>query len=44
MPTISYTRGKIRISDGIDHALEVLQVAADFVYERDFDKNTIIIK
>ena len=44
IPTISYTRGKIRISDGIEHALDVLQVAADFTYERDFDSNTIIIK
>ena len=44
IPTISYTRGKVRISDGIEHALQVLQVAADFIYERDFDSNVIIIK
>ena len=44
LPTISYTRGKIRISDGIEHALEVLQIASDFKYERDFNTNTIVIK
>ena len=44
LPTISYTRGKVRISDGIEHALNVLRVAADFTYERDYDSNVIIIK
>ena len=43
LPTISYTRGKVRVSDGIDHALQVLQVASDFSYTRDYETNTIII-
>lgn len=37
MPEISFTRGKIRVSDGLDHALEVLKLASDFDYERDFE-------
>ncbi len=44
LPAISYTRGKIRISDGIDHALSVLQLVSDFTYERDYNTNTITIK
>lgn len=44
MPEISFTRGKIRVSDGLDHALEVLKLASDFDYERDFETNKVIIK
>lgn len=44
LPEVSYTRGKIRISDGIEHALDVLRMASDFSYTRDFNTNTIIIK
>jgi ferric-dicitrate binding protein FerR (iron transport regulator) len=44
LPEISYTRGKIRISDGINHALDVLMLASDFTYVRDYEANTIVIK
>ena len=44
IPEISYTRGKVRISDGIEHALAVLQMASDFEYERDFETNVIYIR
>ena len=44
IPKVSYTRGKVRISDGIDHALEVLKMASDFDFEHDFNTNTIFVK
>ncbi len=44
LPVITYTRGKIRISDGIDHALSVLQLAGDFSYSFDRVTNTVIIR
>ncbi len=44
VPEISYTRGKIRVSDGVGHAMEVLQMASDFQYYRDFETNTIYIR
>lgn len=44
IPQLSYNRGKIRVSDGIVHALEVLSKASDFKYERDYITNTIYIK
>ena len=44
IPTIEFASGKIRISDGIDHALRVLQHVADFTYERDEEHNIIRIK
>lgn len=39
----SYT-GKFRITDGIDHALRVLQKDLRFVYSRDSENNTLYIK
>lgn len=36
-------RGKLRISDGIDHALKVLQNDFPFAYNRDEEKNIIYI-
>lgn len=36
-------RGKLRISDGVDHALRVLQNDFPFVYKRDEEKNVIYI-
>lgn len=42
IPQIRYTRGKIRISEGIDHALAMLQLVTDFTWYRRAD--TIIIK
>jgi ferric-dicitrate binding protein FerR (iron transport regulator) len=44
LPQIELQRGKIRISDGIDHALRTLQRGADFTYVNDSGGNTIIIK
>lgn len=38
-----FSRGKVRISDGIDHALKVLQYGADFTYQKDDRNNTITI-
>jgi ferric-dicitrate binding protein FerR (iron transport regulator) len=43
MPSIDYTRGKVRISDGIDHALRILMHASDFTYERNEENNVITI-
>lgn len=40
--TQSY-RGKLRIADGVDHALRVLQNDFRFTYKRDEDLNTILI-
>ena len=36
-------KGKIRVSDGIEHALEILQLGADFNYEIRRGSNEIII-
>ena len=36
-------QGKLRIADGIDHALRVLQNDFPFRYKRDEESNTIII-
>lgn len=36
-------RGKLRISDGVDHALRVLQNDFPFLYERDEERNIIYI-
>lgn len=44
MPDVSFTRGKIRISDGVESALGILRLSADFNYEYDRTTNTIYIK
>lgn len=44
MPTVDYNYGKIRISDGIDTALRMLQRSACFSYVRDPEDNTIRIR
>ncbi|MBQ6690046.1 MAG: FecR domain-containing protein [Bacteroidales bacterium] len=44
LPQLSYNRGKVRVSDGVMHALDVLSKASDFTYERDYITNTIYIK
>lgn len=44
MPAVNYNHGKIRISDGVDSALRLLQMASDFKYTRDQETGTIIIK
>ncbi|MBB4037746.1 ferric-dicitrate binding protein FerR (iron transport regulator) [Dysgonomonas hofstadii] len=43
MPNINYSRGKIRVSDGIDHALRVLQDASNFSYKKDPETGVITI-
>lgn len=44
MPEIRVMSGEIRISDGIDYALQVLQQVSDFTYHRDMEKNVIVIR
>ena len=44
LPKVTYGRLKIRISEGIEHALRILQLASDFTYEYDHDRNRIIIQ
>ncbi len=43
IPRVDYNRGKIRVSDGIDHALQVLQMTSNFTYERDAETGVITI-
>lgn len=44
MPEIDCTSGQIRISDGIDHAMRVLGLLADFSYSKDPRTGTIYIR
>lgn len=44
IPVITYTRGKVRVSDGIEHAMSVLQLASDFEYEYDMETATVHIR
>ncbi|WP_302380721.1 FecR family protein [uncultured Alistipes sp.] len=45
MPQIHVMSGEIRISDGVDYALHVLQlVSSEFTYTRDEKTNVIVIK
>ncbi|MDR1501908.1 MAG: FecR family protein [Prevotella sp.] len=43
-PNLSNTEltGKIRVNDGIEHALKVIQKNSDFKYKRDSEENNII--
>ena len=43
MPVLKY-HGKIRVSDGVDHALKLLQITNTFSFTRDDETNTIHIK
>lgn len=43
LPRLS-CRGKLRISDGIEHAMRILQTGADFSYEIDRETNQIYIR
>lgn len=43
MPQIRYSRGKVRVSDGVDHALEMLSRASDFNWNHDRNSNIITI-
>lgn len=44
MPEIDCTSGQLRISDGIDHAMRVLGLLADFSYSKDPRTGTIYIR
>lgn len=44
MPVVEFASGKIRIADGVDHALKVLQHVAKFSYEHDQESNVIYIR
>ena len=44
MPEIRYTRGKIRVTDGVEHALDMLALVGGFEYDYDRLSGTIIIK
>lgn len=43
IPVIRYSRGKVRVADGVDHAMEMLSKASDFKWEHNRDANTIRI-
>ena len=44
LPEFKYTGGRLRVSDGIEYALKVLQHAADFAWTKDFRTGTIYIR
>jgi ferric-dicitrate binding protein FerR (iron transport regulator) len=44
LPAVKYTKLKVRVSDGIDHAMKILQLASDFTYVYDTSENTITIE
>ena len=43
MPQVRYSRGKVRVSDGVDHALLMLSKASDFKWKHDRNSNLITI-
>jgi len=43
LPDADYSYGKVRVADGIDHAMHVLQQSLDFNYTMDEATNTITI-
>lgn len=44
LPEIEVQSGKIRISEGIDYALQMLQKVSDFTYRYDEENNRIVIR
>lgn len=44
MPEIGYKSGKIRVSEGVNFALKLLQKECDFTYTEDYETNTITIR
>lgn len=44
LPVVRYTWGKIRVSDGLDHALSVLAKASDFTWERNNETGAVMIR
>lgn len=43
-PEISFVGGKIRVAEGLDFALRILQSGSDFTYEIDRSTNTVYIR
>ena len=43
MPRVNLSKGRVRVIDGVDHALKVLSMGADFQYDIDYSNNTITI-
>ncbi len=43
IPVVGYKSGKIRVSEGIDFALKILQEACDFKYEKNSETGVITI-
>lgn len=44
MPEVGYQSGKIRVSEGVNFALRLLQKECRFTYTEDYETNTITIK
>ena len=44
LPAIGFTDGRIRISDGIEDALRILQQGADFTWSKDYSTGVITIR
>ena len=44
LPEFKYTGGRLRVSDGIEYALNVLGNGADFTWSKDFRTGTIYIR
>ena len=44
IPDIGKISGKIRVNDGIENALHILQYAADFSFEKDEETNVVTIR
>ena len=44
MPEIGYKSGKIRVSEGVNFALKLLQKECEFTYTEDYETNTITIR
>lgn len=44
LPEIGFTDGRLRVSDGIEYALEVLRNGSDFTWSKDFRTGTIYIR
>lgn len=44
LPEFKYTGGRLRVSDGIEYALNVLRNGSDFTWSKDFRTGTIYIR
>lgn len=44
MPKVGYQSGKIRVSEGVNFALRLLQKECRFTYTEDYETNTITIR